>query len=99
MAKRAVLAACVLALVLGIAIAGLAAAAALSPGRPGGVLKVLTREDLTQAFLIHESATLATIWPAQWRYDYFAHWPQVKNLVPHHTPYSYGRMQDVWLDR
>jgi peptide/nickel transport system substrate-binding protein len=34
-----------------------------------------------------------------WRYDYFAHWPQVKNLVPHHTPYSYGRMQDVWLDR
>jgi peptide/nickel transport system substrate-binding protein len=34
-----------------------------------------------------------------WRYDYFAHWPQVKNLVPHHTPYSYGRMQEVWLDR
>ena len=23
----------------------------------------------------------------------------VKNLVPHHTPYSYGRMQEVWLDR
>jgi peptide/nickel transport system substrate-binding protein len=34
-----------------------------------------------------------------WRYDYFAHWPHVKNLVPHHTPYSYGRMQEVWLDR
>ncbi|MBI1961739.1 MAG: hypothetical protein HYS37_00035, partial [Candidatus Rokubacteria bacterium] len=34
-----------------------------------------------------------------WRYDHFAHWPHVKNLVPHHTPYSYGRMQEVWLDR
>ena len=34
-----------------------------------------------------------------WRYDYFAHWPHVKNLIPHHTPYSYGRMQEVWLDR
>jgi peptide/nickel transport system substrate-binding protein len=34
-----------------------------------------------------------------WRYDQFAHWPHVKNLVPHHTPYSYGRMQEVWLDR
>jgi peptide/nickel transport system substrate-binding protein len=65
MTKRTVLAASVLALVLGIAIAGLAAAPALSPGRPGGVLKVLTREDLTQGFLIHESSTLATIWPAQ----------------------------------
>jgi peptide/nickel transport system substrate-binding protein len=34
-----------------------------------------------------------------WRYDYYAHWPHVKNLIPHHTPYSYGRMQEVWLDR
>jgi hypothetical protein len=29
------------------------------------VLKVLTREDLTQGFLIHESSTLSTIWAAQ----------------------------------
>ncbi len=34
-----------------------------------------------------------------WRYDYYAHWPHVKNLIPHHTPYSYGRMQEVWVDR
>ncbi len=34
-----------------------------------------------------------------WRFDHFAHAPRVKNLVPHHTPYSYGRMEDVWLDR
>jgi peptide/nickel transport system substrate-binding protein len=34
-----------------------------------------------------------------WRYDYYAHWPYVKNLFPRHSAYSYGRMQDVWLDR
>ncbi|HEX7926764.1 MAG TPA: ABC transporter substrate-binding protein [bacterium] len=33
------------------------------------------------------------------RMDYFMHWPFVKNLVPHHNIYSYGRMQDVWLDK
>jgi hypothetical protein len=26
-------------------------------------------------------------------------WPHVKNLVPHHSLYNYGRMQEVWLDR
>ncbi len=34
-----------------------------------------------------------------WRLDYFAQWPHVKNLVPHHSLYSWGRMQDVWLDK
>jgi peptide/nickel transport system substrate-binding protein len=34
-----------------------------------------------------------------WRYDDYAHWPHVKNLIPHHSVYSYGRMQEVWLDR
>ena len=34
-----------------------------------------------------------------WRMDYFAAWPHVKNLVPHHSIYSWGRLQDVWLDR
>jgi peptide/nickel transport system substrate-binding protein len=34
-----------------------------------------------------------------WRYDYYAHWPYVKNLFPRHSAYSSGRMQDVWLDR
>jgi peptide/nickel transport system substrate-binding protein len=34
-----------------------------------------------------------------WRKEYFAHWPHVKNLVPHNSLYNYGRMQDVWLDR
>jgi peptide/nickel transport system substrate-binding protein len=34
-----------------------------------------------------------------WRNEYFTQWPYVKNLVPHHSLYNYGRMQDVWLDR
>jgi peptide/nickel transport system substrate-binding protein len=33
-----------------------------------------------------------------WRLDYFAAWPHVKNLVPHHSLYGWGRLQDVWLD-
>ncbi len=34
-----------------------------------------------------------------WRLDYNAQWPYVKNLVPRHYLYSYGRMQEVWLDK
>jgi peptide/nickel transport system substrate-binding protein len=34
-----------------------------------------------------------------WRKEYFTQWPYVRNLVPHHSLYSYGRMQEVWLDR
>jgi len=34
-----------------------------------------------------------------WRLDYFARWPHVKNLTPHHSIYGWGRLQDVWLDR
>jgi peptide/nickel transport system substrate-binding protein len=33
-----------------------------------------------------------------WRLDYFTAWPYVKNLVPHHSIYGWGRLQDVWLD-
>ncbi len=31
--------------------------------------------------------------------DYAMHWPYVKGYVPHHSIFTYGRMQDVWLDR
>ena len=34
-----------------------------------------------------------------WGIDHFAQWPHVKNLVPHHSLYNFGRMQEVWLDR
>jgi peptide/nickel transport system substrate-binding protein len=35
----------------------------------------------------------------QWRLDYFAVWPHVKNLVPHHSIYGWGRMQEVWREK
>ncbi len=34
-----------------------------------------------------------------WALDHYAMWPYVKNLVPHHSLYSYGRFQEVWLAR
>jgi len=34
-----------------------------------------------------------------WRLDYYAVWPHVKNLVPHHSIYSWGRLQEVWVDK
>ena len=35
----------------------------------------------------------------EWRLDYFTMWPHVKNLVPHHSLYSWGRLQDVWISK
>jgi peptide/nickel transport system substrate-binding protein len=34
-----------------------------------------------------------------WNLDAFAHWPHVRNLVPHHGIYNWGRLTHVWLDR
>jgi peptide/nickel transport system substrate-binding protein len=34
-----------------------------------------------------------------WRLDYFTVWPHVKNMVPHHNIYNFGRMQEVWSDK
>jgi peptide/nickel transport system substrate-binding protein len=34
-----------------------------------------------------------------WRLDYFTVSPSVKNLVPHHSIYGWGRLQDVWRDK
>jgi len=39
-------------------------AGSLSPGTPGGVLNLLQREELATGFSIHETATIATVWPA-----------------------------------
>jgi peptide/nickel transport system substrate-binding protein len=33
------------------------------------------------------------------RLDIQFYWPRVKGIVPHYNLNSYGRMQDVWLDR
>ncbi len=34
-----------------------------------------------------------------WRKEYFTQWPHVRILVPPHSRYTRGRMQEVWLDR
>ncbi len=34
-----------------------------------------------------------------WSLDAFTHWPHVRNLVPHHGIYNWGRLTHVWLDR
>jgi peptide/nickel transport system substrate-binding protein len=55
------------ALVLCVLVAALAHAAgptAPAPGKPGGVLNLLQREETTTGFAIHETATIATVWPA-----------------------------------
>ena len=33
------------------------------------------------------------------RLDYFTVWPYVKNMVPHHNIFNFGRMQNVWRDK
>jgi peptide/nickel transport system substrate-binding protein len=38
--------------------------AAMPPGKPGGTLNVMLREDLAQGFAIHETATISTVFPA-----------------------------------
>ncbi|PYN43246.1 MAG: hypothetical protein DME00_27335, partial [Candidatus Rokuibacteriota bacterium] len=40
--------------------------------KPGGVLNMMLREDLSQGFSIHETATISTVWPAM---------PCLSNLV------------------
>ena len=37
---------------------------AMPPGRPGGTLNVMLREDLSQGFAIHETATISTVFPS-----------------------------------
>jgi peptide/nickel transport system substrate-binding protein len=33
------------------------------------------------------------------RLDYFTVWPHVKNMVPHHNIFNFGRMQNVWREK
>ena len=36
----------------------------MPPGKPGGILNVMLREDLSQGFAIHESATISVVFPS-----------------------------------
>ena len=53
-----------LAAVLAVAAPVFAQAPAPAEGKPGGVLRLVLREDLPQGFAIHESATNSVTWPA-----------------------------------
>src|SRR5262245_22975921 len=87
----------------------------MPPGKPGGTLNVMLREDLSQGFAVHETATISTVFPSSpcfsnlvmfdpanpgespdsvvhIRLDYFTTWPHVKNMVPHHNIFNFGRM-------
>ena len=73
-----------------------------------GVMKMMDQQSQEldpkkRLALVHEiqkKLTLAGARPTvSWGIDHFTHWPHVKNLVPHHSLYSFGRMQEVWLDR
>ena len=46
------------------ALARAAGPAAPAPGKPGGILNLIQREETTTGFAIHETATIATVWPA-----------------------------------
>jgi len=61
---------------------------------------------------LNSAKRLAMVWDIQrkleadvarpmlgWRIEYFTQWPDVKNLVAHHSLYNWGRMQEVWLDK
>ena len=58
------------------------------------------RKRLALVYEIQMKLEQAAVRPAlDWRLDYFTVWPHVKNLVPHHSIYGWGRLQDVWRAR
>src|SRR6185369_1047235 len=58
------------------------------------------RKRLALVYEIQTKLEQAAVRPAlDRRLDYFTVWPHVKNLVPHHSIYGWGRMQEVWRDK
>jgi len=58
------------------------------------------RKRLALVYEIQIKLEQAAVRPALvWRLDYFAVSPHVKNLVPHHSIYGWGRMQEVWREK
>ena len=84
---------------LAVAAPAYAAGPALIPGKPGGVMNVLTREDLAQGFSTHESVTLSTIWPAQPCFNNLVTFDPVKPLETFDTVVSELAEKWSWQDR
>jgi len=73
----------------GLAVAPAAAQApapAVREGKPGGVLRLVLREDLPQGFAIHEAATNSVTWPAM---------PCYSNLVIYDQTERFGRIDTI----
>src|SRR5689334_17802349 len=68
----------VVALALWLTLASLAAAQPAP--KPGGVLKLVHREDLAQGFAIHETATNSVTWPAMPCYSNLVVFDQGKRI-------------------
>ncbi|HEY7204744.1 MAG TPA: ABC transporter substrate-binding protein [Methylomirabilota bacterium] len=61
-------------------------ASTVREGKPGGVLRLVLREDLPQGFAIHEAATNSVTWPAM---------PCYSNLVVYDQTKRLGRMDTI----
>jgi peptide/nickel transport system substrate-binding protein len=72
-------------LALFLILSGLAAvpasAQAPAPGKPGGILRMVLREDLPQGFSIHETATNSVTWPSMPCYSNLVVYDQTKRLA------------------
>ena len=78
------------ALALFLILSGLAvvpvAAQTVVPGKPGGTLRMVLREDLPQGFSVHETATNSVTWPSM---------PCYSNLVVYDQTKRLGRMETI----
>ncbi len=63
-------------------------------GKPGGVLRLLLREDLPQGFSLHESATNSVTWPAMPCYSNLVVFDQTKKLERMDT--IVGELAERW---
>jgi peptide/nickel transport system substrate-binding protein len=85
------------ALALSLTLAAAPALAQAPPardGKPGGVLKLVHREDLPQGFAIHESATNSVTWPAMPCYSNLVIFDQAKRIEKPET--IVGELADRW---
>ena len=67
-------------------VAAQAPAPVVRDGKPGGILRMVLREDLPQGFSIHETATNSVTWPSM---------PCYSNLVVYDQTKRFGRMDTI----
>src|SRR5262245_64528334 len=63
-------------------------------GKPGGILKVMQREELPQGFSVHETATTSTSWPAGPCFNNLVYFDAFKKLESPDT--IVGELAERW---